>query len=167
MKWQYFSQIKSDFHETFSKTSYAKIAWFAKDHQPGGRRPLARGPKGLPRWPKATSQGQISSSISLWGGDSVSLISPSNILESNIMNASKFVFNAYSVHSVHIDTRWCQRHGITPSQTNRTTYLPLAGGLRPPGGALWTPLQVAFSHLMWPFRPPGWWPLAKQAILAY
>ena len=33
-----------------------------------------------------------------------------------------------------IVTRWCQIHGITPSQTNRTTYLPMIGGLQPPRG---------------------------------
>ena len=37
---------------------------------------LPRGPKGPPRWRKATSQGQISSSINLRGGDSMSFTSP-------------------------------------------------------------------------------------------
>ena len=43
----------------------------------GGQRPLGWRPEGSPRWSKATSQGQKSSSISLQGGDSMSLTSPS------------------------------------------------------------------------------------------
>ena len=48
----YLSQIKSDFHDKFNKTFYAKISCFAKGYEPGGV-------KGHIRWPKATFQGAL------------------------------------------------------------------------------------------------------------